>query len=65
MPQTLFSRSGYLFVGTREYDVAPDGRRFLVRAQAAAMNGEASGKEVTPQVLMIQNWTEELKRLVP
>ncbi len=39
----------------RTYDIAPDGRRFLMVKLPAA----------TPQIVIVQNWTEELKRLVP
>jgi hypothetical protein len=42
----------------RTYDVSPDGRRFLMIKLAA--------NEVTaPQIVVVHNWLEELKRLVP
>ena len=45
----------------RMYDVSPDGRRFLLikdsRAEGAA--------PPPPQLIVVQNWLEELKRLVP
>ena len=42
----------------RTYDVSPDGRRFLMIKQAT--------DEVTaPQIVVVHNWLEELKRLVP
>jgi len=40
------------------YDVSPDGQRFLMikgSDQAASLN----------QIVVVQNWVEELKRLVP
>ncbi len=37
-----------------------DGQRFLMIKNAAAEGGEAS-----PQIIIVQNWHEELKRLVP
>jgi eukaryotic-like serine/threonine-protein kinase len=42
----------------RSYDVSPDGRRFLMIKQAT--------EDVTaPQIVVVHNWLEELKRLVP
>ena len=43
----------------RMYDVSPDGERFVMVKQAAD-SGAAS-----PQIVIVQNWHEELKRLVP
>jgi hypothetical protein len=44
----------------RAYDLAPDGRFVIIRsAQADAGGGTASN------MIVVQNWTEELKRLVP
>ena len=46
--------------GNRPYDIAPDGRFLIVRSdQADADIGPASN------LIIVQNWTEELKRLVP
>jgi hypothetical protein len=46
--------------GFRLYDVAPDGRFLMIRSgQAEAAAGTA------PQIVVVQNWFEELKRLVP
>jgi len=45
----------------RTYDIAPDGQRFL-------MIKEGGGSEQTaapPQIIILQHWLEELKRLVP
>jgi serine/threonine-protein kinase len=46
----------------RHYDVSPDGQRFLFLKDA-----ETSGanKPVSPEIRLVQNWAEELKRLVP
>ncbi|MBI4887902.1 MAG: PD40 domain-containing protein, partial [Acidobacteria bacterium] len=44
----------------RNYDVSPDGRRFLMIKQAT---GEGAAAPV--QLVVVQNWLEELKRLVP
>jgi serine/threonine-protein kinase len=43
----------------RTFDIAPDGRRFLMIKQVG-------GNEAAPQrLVVVQNWFEELKRLVP
>jgi hypothetical protein len=42
-----------------DYDVAPDGRFLMIPAAA-------QGGPPTPAgIVVVQNWTEELKRLVP
>ncbi len=43
----------------RSYDVSPDGTRFLMIKEAAASTGTA------PQLVVVLNFFEELKRLVP
>ena len=43
----------------RSYDVFPDGKRFLVVKQLPATQATA------PQIIVVQNLFEELKRLVP
>jgi len=64
-PKVLF-QGAYLFIaggtpGTtrRAYDLAPDGQRFLMLKQA-----ESSGQAFTG-IVVVQNWFDELKRLVP
>jgi Tol biopolymer transport system component len=58
-PKALFAGVYYSVQAGRSYDVSADGRRFLMiknitpRAQSA------------PQLVVVLNWTEELKRLVP
>ena len=53
--QGQFAYSGF----GRAYDIAPDGRRFL-------MIREGGGSEAAPQnLVVVQKWLEELKRLVP
>jgi hypothetical protein len=45
----------------RQYDVSPDGQRFL-------MTKPGSGSDQTaapPSIVVVQNWFEELMRLVP
>jgi serine/threonine-protein kinase len=41
----------------RNYDVSPDGQRFLVLKDDTA--------DESPNVIVVENWVEELKRLVP
>jgi serine/threonine-protein kinase len=59
-PVALFD--GRYFTGTqgRAYDVSPDGRRFLMIKEAGGDQGDAR-----PQIIVVQHWQEELKRLVP
>ena len=58
-PQALFQGPYVSTLGTLLfYDVSPDGQRFLMlkpTEQAAALT----------QIVVVQNWFEELKRLVP
>ncbi len=42
------------------YDVAADGQRFLMVQNAASTDGAAPAS-----ITVVQNWHEELKRLVP
>jgi len=44
----------------RAYDVSPDGRRFLM-----LKNAPAETAEPPRQLVVVQNWAEELERLVP
>ena len=46
--------------GGRTYDVAPDGRRFLMTQQR-----DSAPQPPITHVVLVQNWLEELKRLVP
>ena len=45
----------------RSYDVSPDGQRFLAMKPA----GGAEPAPTPSTLVVVQNWTEELKRLVP
>jgi len=53
---------GQYFSGTvgRQYSVSPDGRRFLMIKNAAS-----AGNAPPPQIIVVQNWFEELKRRIP
>ena len=60
---TLLIKAGYFTASGanfgQPYDISPDGRRFL-------MVKEGGGDEAAPQnLVVVQNWTQELKRLVP
>jgi serine/threonine-protein kinase len=58
-PQKLFEGPFWLSGGAQSFDVAPDGRRFvMVRAEEP--------RATTPaQILIVENWLEELKARVP
>jgi len=45
--------------GTSNYDISPDGQRFLMIKAAEEEEGQQG------QINVVQNWFEELKRLVP
>ncbi|MBI3047422.1 MAG: protein kinase [Acidobacteria bacterium] len=47
--------------GPRPYDVSPDGQRFLTMREGAGEDDAPA----PPQIVVVQNWGEELKRLVP
>jgi Tol biopolymer transport system component len=59
-PRLVFERRGY---GTgapiRGGDISPDGRRFLM------VKMEERKSQPVTEMILVQNWTEELKRLVP
>ena len=62
-PEPVFRISAYrLPVVGRDYDISPDGQRFVFLKPAGAQPGEGAGP---PQLIVVQNWHEELKRLVP
>ena len=59
-PRLLFEQPGYARSSlVRTWDISPDGQRFLMVKQ-----GEREPKPVT-EMILVQNWFEELKRLVP
>jgi serine/threonine-protein kinase len=61
-PQALFDWPYLVGNSGRTYDVSVDGRRFLaLKALVAATEGDAP----RPRIIVVQNWTEELKRRVP
>ena len=58
-PQVLFSWS--LPLNVRNFDVSPDGQRFLAIKDVTQTLDPSARDEIT----VVLNWTEELKRLVP
>lgn len=56
-PKLLLEKSGVLSEYSG-FDVAPDGQRFV-------MIEEGESQPAPTQLVLIQNWDEELKRLVP
>jgi hypothetical protein len=59
-PRLLFTAQGYSGMSPiRTWDISPDGRRFLVVKME-----ERESRPVT-ELVLVQNWFEELKRLVP
>ena len=60
-PQVLFEAAMSIQgVGVRPYDVAPDGRFFIIRDVQTE-----SGGGTPSNIIVVLNWLEELKRLVP
>ena len=58
--EALFESVDLTSAWGRNYDVAPDGQRFLM-----AVNAEPMTNRAPAQMIFVQNWFEELKRLVP
>ncbi len=60
-PTVLIDRPYYIGRNLRRtYDISPDGQRFLMIRQ-----GDLSGATPGSHLIVIENWVEELKRLVP
>ena len=58
---SIVSNTGYASGGIwRSYDISPDGQRFLVMKQDAT-----SAQSAAPGFVVVQNWIEELRKLVP
>ena len=58
----LFAAPYVFSLDDREWDVSPDGQRLLMIKLSAVMTSSANGKL---GITLVQNWFEELKRLVP
>jgi hypothetical protein len=60
-PQVLFEFAIHqIRGGSRSYDIGPDGRFLIIGSDQAEIAGGTA-----PQIVVVQNWFEELKRLVP
>ena len=57
-PQRLFSLEPYYLGLNSNWDVSPDGQRFLMIKRVEATD------ETSP-IIVVLNWVEELRRLVP
>ncbi len=59
-PEVLFEAQGYFTgPGGRTYDVSPDGRFLLIKTGTTDETG------ARPDIILVENWFEELKRLAP
>ena len=47
------------FAGQRNYDILPDGKRFILANPGDGL------KPAAPEIDIVLNWLEELRRLVP
>jgi serine/threonine-protein kinase len=64
-PEPLFALTGIRLAGlVRNYDVAPDGERFLFTKRLVGASSDAEGS-ASSRIIVVENWFEELKRLVP
>ncbi len=59
-PEIVFEESYPVAFQGRTYDVSPNGERFLM-----IKAGGADDETPTPELILVLNWFEELKRLVP
>ena len=62
-PEVLFEQQYFFNRSRRTDDLAPDGQRFLMVKEGAATPTE--GGTSVPQIILVQNWFDELQRLVP
>ena len=58
-PRVLFEGAFRIDGPFRGYDVTPDGQRFLMVREVSQQPARVS------QMVLVQNWLQELKRLVP
>ena len=59
IPRELFKNKYAATMPVRDYDITPDGHRFLM------VQGAGQSAEAVTQINVVLNWFEELKRLVP
>ena len=60
VPHPLFEHADLGIAWGRSYDVSPDGQRFLM-----ALTKDRPTDLASTQMIFVQNWFDELKRLVP
>jgi hypothetical protein len=65
MPTLQIKEGGYLmsplYSKGRTYDIAPDGQRLLMIKDGSGADAAAAPRNL----VLVLNWVEELKRLVP
>ena len=61
-PEVLFVVPNSPGGGGVRYDLAPDGQRFLIIKLGGALTDDATA---SPELVLVQNWVEELKARVP
>ena len=61
--EVLFETQYCFARATRTYDIDPDGRRFLMVKEGAPTDDPDASDQ--PQIVLVENWFEELERLVP
>ncbi len=59
--EVLFQGAYFNRLERREYDLSPDGQRFLRLRLGTA----TTDTDTVPEVILVLNWLEELQRLVP
>ena len=59
-PEPVFDSGDLRMAWGRSYDIAPDGRRFLL-----TLNKKGPTNLAPAQMILVQHWFEELKRLAP
>ena len=57
----LFQRPSIVSNDLRQFDLSPDGKRFVVLANP----GTTADTDIEPEAILVKNWFEELTRLVP
>ena len=65
-PQPLFGRPTYTVRGAgRQYDIAPDGDRFLFMFMKPGVSGQTSDDARFTGLIFVENWFQELTERVP
>ena len=64
-PESIIEPGSYLVNRfDRSYDISPDGQRFLMFKEGAAISADDPFAGLT-RLIVVQNWFEELKARVP